>query len=319
MTELLQSIKSDLLSRRLLPFVALAAIALIAAVGYTVTSGSSSPAPAPLASLPNVPASGANALPVAVAPANPNQAVSETPGGVRYQSQGPTRDPFVPLPSPPAEQSTSTSSSSSSSSSVTSSSGGSSSSGGTGSSSGGSGSGGQKAPAPAPAPTPKKPAKPQLAYDVSVLFGSASTVLGQPATLAPYENLKLGQPFPSKQDALISFERVTAAGNGAVFKLDVPPILHGSGICLPSNSECQTIDLETGHSEELEYVEADGQLAIYELKVVSIVKKGASAARVDRNAKLADAARRAKAAQAIGQASSLQALSNSSAAPAKRG
>lgn len=318
MTEFLNSIKSDLLSRRLLPFVALAAVALIAAVGYAVTSGSSSPAPAPLASAPSAPTSGASALPVAVAPVNPNQAVSETPGGVRYQSHGPTRDPFIPLPSPPAAKSASTGGSSSSPSSSTPSSGGSS-SGGTGSSGGGSSSGGQKAPAPAPAPTPKKPVKPQLAYDVSVLFGAASTVLGQPATLAPYENLKLGQPFPSKQDTRISFERVTAAGNGAVFKLDVPPILHGSGICLPSNSECQTIDLETGHSEELEYVEADGQLAIYELKVVSIVKKGASTARVSRNAKLADAARRAKAVQAIGQASSLQVLSGSSAAPAKRG
>ncbi len=321
MTEFLQSIKSDLLSRRLLPFVALLAVALIAAVAYAVAGGSGGPGSTPVASVPSAPSSGVPVLPVSVAPANSNEAVSETPGGVRYQSQGPTRDPFTPLPSPPAAKSASTSSSPSSSSAGTSSSGGSSSggssSGGTGSSSGGSGSGGQKAPAPAP--TPKKPVKPQLAYDVSVLFGPASTVLGQPATLAPYENLKLGQPFPSKQDARISFERVTAAGNGAVFKLEVPPILHGSGICLPSNSECQTIDLEVGHSEELEYVEADGQLAIYELKVVSIVKKSASAARVEHNAKLAHAARRAKAAQAIGQASSLQVLSGSSAAPAKRG
>jgi hypothetical protein len=119
--------------------------------------------------------------------------------------------------------------------------------------------------------------------------------------------LKLGQPFPSKQDARISFERVTASGTGAVFKLIVPPILHGSGICLPSNSECQTIDLEAGHSEELEYVEANGQIAVYELKVVSIAKKGASAARVKHSTKVAPAAHTVKAAQAIGEASSLEA------------
>jgi hypothetical protein len=302
-TEFLQSIKSDLFSRRLLPFVALLGIALIAAVGYAVTGGSSSSAPAPSANAPSAPVvSGARSLPVTVAPANPNEAVSETPGGVRFQSQGPTRDPFIPLPSPPAAKSASSSSSSSTSGKSTGSS-----SAGAGSSSGGSSSGGRKAPAPAP----KKPAKPQFPYIVSVLFGLTSTTPGQPTTLTPYENLKLLQPLPSKQDVRISFERVTTNGKGAVFKLVVPPILHGSGICLPSTSECQAIDLEVGHAEELEYIEASGQAVIYELKVVSITKKsgGANAARVKRNAKTALANGKVRAAQAIGNASSVQAWS----------
>jgi hypothetical protein len=316
MTEFLQSIKSDLLSRRLLPFVALLAVALIAAVAYAVGAGSSSSGPAPVASAPSAPSSGVTVLPVSVAPANANEAVSETPGGVRYQRQGPTRNPFTPLPSPAPAKTASTSSSSagaSGKSSQSSSSGSSSGGTGTGPSSGGSGTGVPKAPAPAP----KKPAKPQLAYDVSVLFGVASTAPGQPVTLAPYESLKLGQPFPSKQDVRISFERVTASGSGAIFKLVVPPILHGTGICLPSNSECQTIDLEAGHSEELEYVEADGQLAVYELKVVSIVKKGASAARVEHKAKASHIAP-TEAAQAIGKASSLQAPGAAHAARLQR-
>jgi hypothetical protein len=292
MIEFLQSIRSDLFSRRLLPFVALAAVALIAAVAYTVTAGSGSSALAPVASLPGISVTGsASALPVTVAPTNPNEAVSETPGGVRFQSQGPTRDPFVPLPSPPATKAATSSGSPSSSSSTGSSgssSGGSSSSGSGGSTGNGSG-GGQEAPAPAP----KKTSKPKSPYLVSVLFGPASTTPGQPATLAPYEDIKPGQPFPSKQDPRFSFERVTGNGSGAVFKLVSPPILHGTGICLPSTSECQTIDLEPGHSEELEYIEANGQIVVYELKVVSIVKgngasaaslkhKGASAARVRR-------------------------------------
>jgi hypothetical protein len=285
MTEFLQSIKSDLLSRRLLPFVALLGVALIAAVGYAVTGGSSSSAPAPSASAPSAPSvSGAGSLPVAVAPANPNEAVSETPGGARYQSQGPTRDPFIPLPSPPAAKTAASSGSSSTTGKSTGSSSGS-----AGSSSGGASAGGQKAPAPAP----KKPAKPQFPYIVSVLFGLASTTPGQPATLTPYENLKPLQPLPTKQDVRVSFERVTTDGKGAVFKLVVPPILHGSGICLPSTSECQAIDLEAGHSEELEYIEANGQAVAYELKVVSITKKsgGANTARVKRNASTAHAAR----------------------------
>ncbi len=139
--------------------------------------------------------------------------------------------------------------------------------------------GGQEAPAPAP----KKTSKPKFSYVVSVLFGPASTTPGQSATLAPYEDIKPEQPFPSKQNPRISFERVTNNGAGAVFKLVSPPILHGTGICLPSTSECQTIDLEPGHSEELEYIEANGQIVVYELKVVSIVKgNGASAASLKR-------------------------------------
>jgi hypothetical protein len=300
MTEFLRSIKSDLLSRRLLPFLALLGVALAAAIGYAVTSGSSSSAPASSTVSSAPPTGGATALPVAVAPANPNQAVSETPSGTPYQSQGPTRDPFVPLPSPAAKSASSASHPSSSANSSSSSSKGSSGSGG--SSSGGSGAGGQKAPAP----TPKKPAKPQFPYIVSVLFGPASTTPGQPATLAPYENLKLLQSLPSKQDARISFERVTADGKGAVFALVVPPILHGSGNCLPSTSECQTIDLLVGQAEELEYIEANGQPAVYELKIVSIVKKSASVARLKHGAKTAQARFDAKATQEIGWANALQ-------------
>ncbi len=320
MTEFLESIKSDLLSRRLLPFLGLLAVALIAAIGYAVTSGSGSSAPPSSTALPPVgPATGSAALPVEVAPANPNQAVSETPSGTRYQSQGPTRDPFVPLSSPAAKSASSaspTSPGSSSSSSGGSSSGGSS-SGGPSSGSGGSGAGGQKAPAPAP----KKPAKPQFPYIVSVLFGPGSTTPGQPATLAPYENLKPAQPLPSKQDARISFERVTADAKGAVFKLVVPPILHGSGICLPSNSECQTIALKVGQAEELEYTEANGQLVVYELKIVSVVKKSTSAgtARVKRGAKTAQARFKASAAQGIGWANAVQMSRESAAGHATRG
>jgi hypothetical protein len=303
MTEFLQSLKSDLLSRRLLPFVALLGVALIAATAYAVGGSSSGGARAPVVP-PSAPVvSGTGALPVAVAPTNPNEAVSETPGGIRFQSQGPTRDPFIPLPSPPAAKSASPTSPSSAAAG--------SSSGGSSPSTGGSssdGSGGQKE-APKPA-APKKPAKTPFPYIVSVLFGRASTTPGQPATLTPYENVKPLQPFPSKQDMFLAFERVTATANGAVFKLVVPPILHGSGICLPSTSECQAIALQIGNSEELEYVEASGQIVVYELKVVSVAKKssGASAARAKRGAKTAQARFKARAAQGIGQASAVRAI-----------
>lgn len=305
MTEFLQSIRSDLSSRRLLPFVALLGLALLAAVAYAMTGGAGSPSATPAASGPSASAGPAvTAIPVVVAPANPHQAVSETPAGARYQSQGPTRDPFIPLPSPPAPKTAAVGGSTTSSGKSTTSSPAGSTPGGTGSTSGGSSAGGQKAPAPAP----KKQAKPQFPYMVAVLFGVAPATPGQPATLTPYENLKPGQPLPSKQNTRISFERVTGNGKGAVFKLVVPPILQGSGICLPSTSECQTIDLEAGHAEQLEYIEASGQAVVYELKVVSIAKKSgdATAASAGQAANSALANGNAKAAQAIGSASSLQ-------------
>jgi hypothetical protein len=277
MTEFLRSIRSDLLSRRLLPCLVVLGVALIAAVGYAFSGGSSGSTPVASAGIASTGASGSTSTSgstsVSVAQANPEQAVSETPGGVRYQSQGPTRDPFVPLPTPKAVVTVVASKSQNASSSR-----GSSSTGGSSQSTGKGNSGGS---VPVPAPKkPSKPSKPQNPYAVAVLFGPASTTPGQPATLVPYENLVPQQPLPSKQDIRISFERATITGKGAIFKLVVPPILHGSGVCLPSTSECQTIDLEVGQSEELEYVEANGQSVVYELKVVSIVKDSASAARV---------------------------------------
>ncbi|HEY2632338.1 MAG TPA: hypothetical protein VGI26_08170 [Solirubrobacteraceae bacterium] len=280
MNEFLQSVKSDLLSRRLLPFVGLAAVLLIVAVGYAVAGGSEGATPAPSGNG-GVAQATKGTVTVAVAPANPTEAVSETPAGARYQSQGPTRDPFTPLPSPPAAK-TSGSSGSSSASSSTSKTGSSSS----GSSSGGSGGGSPSSPAPTPA-KPSKPAKPRSPYVVSVLFGLLPASSGQSVTLTPYENLTAEEPLPSKQSARIVYQRVTSDGKGAVFGFAVPPILHGSGVCLPSAAECQSLDLETGHSEELEYVEADGKAAIYELKIVSITKTSAAVARAKASAKAA--------------------------------
>jgi hypothetical protein len=304
MTEFLRSIKTDLLSRRLLPGVVVLGVALIAAVAYAVTGGSASSTPSVSAGVAAVNSSGpsgsSGSPSVSVAAANPEQAVSETPGGARYQSQGPTRDPFVPLPTP--KPATSTSSSKSSSSSSASSSNGST---GGGSSSTGKSGGGNSSPAPVPA-KPSTPAKPRNPYTVAVIFGVPSSTPGQPATLVPYPSLSLGQPLPSKQDERIVFERVTSTGKGAIFKLVVPPILHGTGICLPSPSECQTIDLEVDHYEVLEYVEASGQSATYEVGVVSITKNSgvASTAEAKRAASTAQAKRLASVMRAAGNAPS---------------
>jgi hypothetical protein len=271
MIELLQSLRSDLLSRRLLPFVALALLALAVAVGYALAGAGSGPAPRASAPV-NAPV-GQPALSVAAAVANPNAAESETPGGLRYQAGGPTRNPFTPLPEPKvAAAKTAPGSSSSSGSSAG------------GSSSSGSGGSGGKSGGTGPAPTPPKPSKPSkpnkkaFPYDVSILFGKLPAAPGQEVTLPPYQNLQPQRPIPSSSDERIALERVNGNAKSAIFTLLAPAILRGEGVCLPSPSECQHLSLEAGHAEELEYVEENGQSFVYELKTVSIVKSSSQTA-----------------------------------------
>lgn len=275
MNDLLQSLRSDLLSRRLLPFGALALLALAVALGYALAAAGSNPPSR--ASAPAGDTSRQTALTVVAASPNPNAAESETPGGIRYQSGGATHNPFTPLPEAKSVA-PNVSSSSSSSSSTT---------GGSSSGSGGSSAGesGGKSGGAEPAPTPPKPSKPnkpskkaKFPYDVSILFGKLPAAAGQEVTLPPYQNLQPQRPVPSSSDERIALERVGGNAKSAVFALLAPAILRGQGICLPSPSECQHLSLEVGHAEELEYLEEDGQSFVYELKTVSIVKSSSQTA-----------------------------------------
>jgi hypothetical protein len=282
MSELLQSLRSDLLSRRLLPFVALALLVLVVALVYAL--GGAGSGPAPRASAPVTAPAQQSALAVAAAPPNPNAAESETPGGLRYQAGGPTRNPFTPLPEPAAAAARTAASASSSKSSAA---GGS--PGGTpaaptapgGSGSGGTGagkSGGGGEPPTPPKPSKPRAQKPSFPYDVSILFGRLPATAGQAVTLPPYQGLQPQRPLPSAGDARIALERVGGNAKSAVFALLQPAIPRGQGVCLPSPSECQQLALEAGRAEELEYIEESGQVVVYELKTVSIVRKSSQAA-----------------------------------------
>jgi hypothetical protein len=57
-------------------------------------------------------------------------------------------------------------------------------------------------------------------------------------------------------------------------------ILHGEGACLPSPTQCEAIDLQSGKTEQLEYLSPTGEVLSYELKVVSITSEKASSAAV---------------------------------------
>lgn len=273
MNELLQSLRSDLLSRRMLPFVVVALLALAVALGYALGGGGSAAPSSPGAATSGSAAPAA--LAVAAASPNPNAAESETPGGGRYQSGGPTRDPFRELSEPKSSSSTPSRGRASGGGSAA---GGSSGGGaGTGGAAGKPGTGGG-----AEAPTPPKPSKPvkkaKFPYDVSILFGQLPATAGQVVTLPPFQNVKPGQPLPSAGDARIALERVNSTAKSAVFALLAPAIPRGQGVCLPSPSECRQIGLEAGQSEELEYLEESGQVLVYELKAVSIVKSSSQAA-----------------------------------------
>lgn len=288
MNELLQSIKADLLSRHMLPLLVAGAVALLGALAYVALAGGGGESKPPVLPPATTVSSG---LPVSIAPPNTTAAAAaETPAGIQYQTQGPTRDPF----SAPAGASSGGSASTAGSGSGGGG-GGAGASGKEGATSGGAGgSSGKASPAPSsppnssppPGPVPKKSAptpspKPEIVpfYDVSALFGPAPANPGEPATLTPYEDMKRFEPLPSAKDARIVFAGVVSKDGRqrAVFGLVTPPILRGQASCFPSATHCQWIELAAGKSEELEYVSSSGEVFAFELKVVKIVKRTAPA------------------------------------------
>lgn len=292
MSELLQSIKADLLSRQMLPLLAAGAVALVAALAYVGLAGGGGESKPP-----TIPpsATASSGLPVSIAPPNTTAAAAaETPAGIDYQTQGPTRDPFS---SPAGAASTSggaTTSASTTKGSSTSSAG----TGKTGVGSGGGGGSAGKAGAPpssppaspptGPGPVPKHiaptpPPKPEVVpfYSVSALFGPAPANPAEQPTLTPYEDMKRFEPLPTAKATRLVFAGVVSKDGKqrALFALVSAPILRGQASCYPSDTHCQWIELAAGKSEELEFVNSGGEAVAFELKVVKIVKRSAVAAR----------------------------------------
>jgi hypothetical protein len=281
MTNLLNSIKSDLLDRRLLPIVVLLGAALVGAVAYAVLAGGGSGSPStPVAAIPS-PSVSVGSRAVTLAAADPHAAVSETTDGTSFQRREGAHDPFVQLPaaapaksqglaslakstgtsstasSPPAEQTTATKPS-----------------------------GGGTTPTPAPQPAPHKTkVVHRLVFHVGVLFGLAPTTPGQTSQLTPYADLKRLEPLPSPSDPLVVFEGVSSDRKSAIFTLTREAIVKGGAVCLPSSVQCEAVQLAVGQSEELQYLEPSGQSVTYELALVSIAwheTTEAKAARLDR-------------------------------------
>jgi hypothetical protein len=278
-TDFLSSLKEDLFSKRMLPFLVALGVVLVAAVAYAVLGGGSSSAPAPVtASAPAGASVAVGDVAVTQAPANPNQPISETTEGTSKQHHGVAHNPFTPLPGAKKASSASTSSTTASSSSPSTTP----SAGSTPSSS----SAGGTTPTTPKETTPAKP-KVYVHYHVTAQLGVVPVVAegapAQPAQLKTYKDMALDEPLPGKANPQLVFLGVVLrTGKEALFGLTGAAILHGSGSCQPSATQCQAVDLQVGQSETLEVVEADGSTVTYELKLVSIDKSisNASTARV---------------------------------------
>jgi hypothetical protein len=262
MTNFLNSLKADLLDRRILPLLAVLGAALVGAVAYAALGGGSTAATPPVSSA-RVPPSGIIVTP---APKNRNQSVAETTNGVAVQRAGSARNPFSPLPGAVVAKPKTSSPSAATKKA------------------------GTKAEAVKSAPstgsttpaTPPTPApKPQTVYHVAVEFGvvPAGTAPGA-AQLTPYANLKLFSALPSAKQALIVYRGVTTGGKDAVFTLVGEAIIHGSATCMPSTLQCQAIKLQPKQVEQFEYLAPSGEVVTYELRIVSIAGTKASAASV---------------------------------------
>ena len=287
MSGFLNSLKADLLDRRVLPIVIVVGAGLAAALAYAVLGGGSSGGAS--ARLPvSTPLAPGSAL-IAVTPVQPGagRAVAETTSGASQQRRGASRNPFAPLPGA-ASASTATSASTSTTVSKisASSSGASASSGSTSSSkaassvgassgSAASGSGHSVTSQTSPEPKPAPPAKPQTLYSVTdsvtAAFGAAPPGPLQPGvTLAQFANLRHRQALPSAKQQLVTFRGVGASGKSATFTLLGEALLHGPAACVPSPSQCLSISLRPGQTEELEFLASDGSVTGYKLQVLSI-------------------------------------------------
>jgi hypothetical protein len=266
MSKFFDSLKSDLLDRRLLPLLALVAVGLLAAIAYAVLAGSGSSTPTSASAPSSTPASG---IAVSAVSATGEAGAVETTGGAK-QSASPGRNPFTPLPEPKTKSSSSTSSTSATPTSGSST--------GTEPSSGSSTpSSGSESTTPTPAPKPKPKKQPQPAYDVNVLFGA--TTAGTPALsaqLKTFDALKLQQPLPEAKNALVVFRGAMAGGKSATFTLVGEAILRGEATCLPSTAQCQAIELKEGQTEELEETPVGGTPVVYELYLLGIKKNTSS-------------------------------------------
>jgi hypothetical protein len=270
MSDLLSAIRQDLLDRRMRVPVAVVGLALVAAIAYALLGGSGESASSSGAGTAGAGPGGVPSLSQTSAGTGSNPAVAETTYGAAYQHAGPLVDPFKQLATPATPKTAASGKTAKpAASSAHSGSGSSGGSGGSGGSSGGS----SPTPTPTPTPTPKK----HTVYVVNVEFGKAPAP-GEAPHLVAFKGIRIGQPVPSKSDRLAvlhsasldakSLETGEAKASATfTFTGEEAPIVNGPATCVPSQTQCESIRLVLGQTEELQYLQPNGQTVTYLLKL----------------------------------------------------
>ncbi len=268
MTEMLESIKSDLLSRRMLPLLVCVAVALVGAAAYALSASSSGGAS--LSRVPSVsPPPAVSTLSIGVASVNAHAAVAETPGGKQFQSQGSTRNPFAPLTPPPASKSGTTGPSGASSGSTST---GSSSSGSAGTSGSSTGSNpGASTPPPTP-PLPK--AKPiHVGLTSTQSYSVALSLTTSAGGLNAIDSLKRLSVLPSDQQPLLVYLGVLKGGRNALFVVQPGTVVSGPGTCIPGPTDCEILSLAQEQIESLAVSTGTGtsSVALFAVNAITVV------------------------------------------------
>lgn len=145
-------------------------------------------------------------------------------------------------------------------------------------------------------PVGQPPAAPQKVYELyslAVRFGESS------ADRLERSNLKRLKALPNPQDPAVIYLGIMRDRKTAVFLVDAGTEVQGDGRCMPSPSNCQTLQLKVGETAFFDVTDEKGNVAAqYQLDVLKVMLRRTTDAQ---------AAKRSMAAEARGGRASLRA------------
>jgi hypothetical protein len=260
----LRNVVTDLVEKRLWP-VALGLLLALAAVPVLL-GGAAESEPAATAALPATPGP---------APTARAQIAVDVPVPANREREGELRNPFkhpeVKAPSEPSTPPSSVAAAPAENGDEGGADAPASPPAGGGTPSGGGSSPAESSPASPPAPSADAPkADPLDAYRISVRFGRTGKVKTR-------RNLARLTPLPTVDNPFFVFLGVLEGGKRAVFLVSADAKPTGDGICKPSPTACETIELRVGDTEYFDLERESGPVQ-YELDLLSIRKEEAGSA-----------------------------------------